>query len=110
MKKYDVLTPGDWPAEFYIRQAVYSSLYPSGKAKPKDGNPVADVDHDHNHYTTHIPHSISHATETLWTEEMQSVIPLMGPLHILLNVRKDICDIYHPFMKFSTNSYFQDAN
>ena len=70
MRTYVVLTPGDWPAQFYIQQAVYRSLYPGGRAKPTD-YPIADVDHDHDYCTTYIPHSTSHATGTIWTEEAQ---------------------------------------
>ena len=29
--------PGDWPAQFYIRKAVYKSVYPAGKSsKPQN--------------------------------------------------------------------------
>ena len=98
VRTYVVLMPGDWPAQFYIQQAVYRSLYPSARAKPTD-HPIADIGHDHDYYTTHIPHSTSHVTGTIWTEEVQSIVPLMGPLHISLNACEDICEIYHPFMK-----------
>lgn len=99
MKKHAVFTPGDWPAQFYIRQAVYRSLYPGGgRAKPTDYT-ITDVDHDHDHYTTHILQSTGHTPGTFWTAEMQSIVPLMGPLHISLNAREDICEIYHPLMK-----------
>ena len=30
---------------------------------------------------------------------MDSIIPLIGPLHISLNAREDICELYHPLMK-----------
>ena len=106
MKNYVVLTPGDWPAQFYVRQAVYSSLYPNGKAKPKDDNPVEYVVHDQDHYLTLILHSTTHATGTSWTEEMQSIVPLMGPLHISINAREDICEVYHPFMKYLYEQLF----
>ena len=49
MRKYVVLAPEDGPAQFYIRQAVYRSLYPNGRAKPID-YPIANVDHDHDYY------------------------------------------------------------
>ena len=33
MPKYLVLVPGDWPEQFYIRKAVYKSVYPQGKSR-----------------------------------------------------------------------------
>ena len=48
---------------------------------------------------TIIQHMSGHTPGTFWTEEMQSIVPLMGPLHISLNAREDICEIYHPLMK-----------
>ena len=106
MKKHVVFTLGDWPAQFYIRQAVYRSLYPGGgRAKPTDYT-IADVDHDHDHYTTHILQSTGHIPGTFCTEEMQSIMSLMGPLHILLNAREDICEKYHLLIKHINEQLF----
>ena len=47
----------------------------------------------------------ANATGTYWTE-MQSLVPLMGPLHTSLNACVDICEVYHPFMKYIYEQLF----
>ena len=44
MQKYLVLVPGDWPAQFYIRKAVYKTVYPEGKSS-KPQNPTKEQKH-----------------------------------------------------------------
>ena len=53
---------------------------------------------DHNGYS--IPGQPSDSpTTTTWKKEIDSIIPLIGPLHISLNAREDICELYQPLMK-----------
>ena len=106
MQKYVILMPGDWPAQFYIRQAVYQSIYPTGKVVSRNTDVSDSIPEssspplDHNKYTVHIPSSMSTDTSaTPWKREINSIVPLIGPLHISLNAREDICELYHPLIK-----------
>lgn len=98
MQKYLLLVPGDWPAQFYIRQAVYKSVYPNGKLRQPE-NPLMNTRTcDHHDYSLRMP--LSDSTFTTWKKEMDSIVPLIGPLHISLNAREDICELYHPLIKY----------
>ena len=93
MQKYLVLVPGDWPAQFYIRKAVYKSVYPEGKSsKPQNLVKEQKTPGDHYGYSIPIQPSDS-AMTTTWKKEIDSIIPLIGPLHSSLNAREDICEL-----------------
>ena len=107
MKKNVLLMPGDWPAQFYIRQAVYQPIYPKGGASALKNIPESPVlSFDHGKYTFYIPSSKNTGTTTPWKKEIDSIIPLIGPLHISLNAREDICEIYHPLIKYIYEQIF----
>ena len=58
---------------------------------------------DHNKYTVHIPSSMSTDTSaTPWKIEINSIVPLIGPLHISLNAREDMSVKQNKF-----NEYFR---
>ena len=75
LKKFLVIQPGDWPAQFFCRQLVYTYLQQENNVHtvPQKSPLTSTVD----------------ANPTPVT----SLIPTMGPLHISLNSRE------HTFLK-----------
>ena len=82
LSKFVVLFPGDYPSQFYPRQIIYEILCKY----------IANIT---NIGTTLVPH-----------EELLSLVPLIGPLHIDLNADEDLVLIYHPFIKSLYESIF----
>ena len=80
LSKFVVLFPGDHPSQFYPRQIIYETLCKY----------IANITSK-----TSIPH-----------EELLSLVPLIGPLHIDLNADEDLVLNYHPFVKSLYESLF----
>ena len=74
LSKFVVLFPGDHPSQFFPRQIVYEILCK---------------------YIVII--NLKTPTPQ---EELLSLVPLIGPLHIDLNADKDLVLNYHPFVKY----------
>ena len=90
MKRYLLLQPGDWPAQFYSRQLVYESIqkyqsnFPPSELSPGPWTkPTSHLDHS---YPT--PCNTSGPAKEQDTSDQPtilSIIPCIGPLHITLN-------------------------
>lgn len=74
LSKFVVLFRGDHPSQFFPRQTVYEILCKY----------IANIT-----FKTPTPH-----------EELLSLVPLIGPLHIDLNADEDLELNYHPFIKY----------
>ena len=113
MCKYAVLFPGDWPAQFYIRQIVYSNCkfeqYKSDAynvLKERDSRNDCQLDHNYNMKNNSIDDTKTIPVENFY----QTAIPLIGPLHISLNAKEDITINYHSLFKYFCERLFPKAN
>ena len=86
LKQFLVIQPGDWLAQFFCRQLVYTSLQQENKvhSAPQKSPLTSTVD----------------ANPTPVT----SLIPIMEPLPISLNSREHVFETFKPFLK-SVYSY-----
>ncbi len=105
MKKYAVLMPGDWPAQYHMRKAVYRKCnYTQPIQKnPALGNQMKQDEEKHFHsYCSSFDSELSEkdSLNKDFDNCMQSAVPLIGPLHISLNSREDVMQNYHPFFKY----------
>ena len=73
LSKFVVVFPGDHPSQFFPRQIVYEIL---------------------NKYVANLT-----SNTPVPQEELLSLMPLIGPLHIDLNADEDLLLNYHPFIK-----------
>ena len=111
MKRYLLLQPGDWPAQFYSRQLVYETLqkyqshFPSSEPSPGPlTKPTSHLDHS---YTTPCNTSgpaKEHDTSNQPT--ILSIIPCIGPLHISLNARETVFTEFRPFYEIIYKDLF----
>ena len=85
LKKFVVIQPGDWPAQFFGRQIVYQSLL------------------QHDKFKASTPGQKTHSSTTSQVNDnfppMTSIIPTMGPLHISLNSREHVFETFKPLFK-----------
>ena len=108
-KKYVLLMSRDWPAQYYIRRAVYNSVYPERPVNPskilapKFKRHCLPHDHISYAYMYNLPSPVS---SFCWTTEIESIVPLIDPLHISLNAREDLCKVYCPITKHSYEDLF----
>ena len=98
LKKFVVLQPGDWPAQFYCRQLVYENTYMYRKKSqpiPNDRN-IEESEENHNlnrvdDHTYMYSHNVrSEQTASNYSicqplSPLASVVPMIGPLHVSLN-------------------------
>ena len=111
LNKFVLIMPGDWPAQYYLRQVVYSSVYSDVLSiKQHEHENIEDEEAigtnlDHSSYTFKS-YTKPTVTSTPWKREVDSIVPLIGPLHISLNVREDICEVYHEFIKYMYEDLF----
>lgn len=80
LSKFVVIFPGDHPSQFYPRQIIYGIL---------------------KKYMDNIAR-----TELVHLEQLLSLIPMIGPLHIDLNADEDLVLNYLPFLKIVYNLLF----
>ena len=110
MEKFVVLVPGDWPAQFYIRQVVYSSCRFREFDKNEDSCYVkqchTNVDEAHNHIPCQSNETSYSQNASRPKDSKQSAVPLIGPLHIALNAKENIMHIFHEFFKYVYESLF----
>lgn len=84
LSKFVELFPGDHPSQFFSRQIIYEVLCK---------------------YIANLT-----AKTSVPQEELLSLVPLIGPLHIDLNADEDLVLNYHPFIKslyYYLSYYFQ---
>ena len=107
LKKFLVIQPGDWPAQFYSRQIIYETLQKYYRSSPDTlhGTPIP-TDHE---YTT--PFNSGYRQWATAEESpahinsqpaILSLIPCIGPLHISLNGRETV---FKDFVGFFENIY-----
>ena len=108
MSQYAVIVPGDWPAQFYTRQAVYSSC-----DLPTNGTNSEQQNKNHQQFPSlhEYGRSLNHGSATIadnsaFTKPLQSAVPMIGPLHISLNAREDVMVNYHCFFKYVYEKVF----
>ena len=114
LDKYVLLTPGDYPAQYYVRHVAYRHSYhgkPDSFSSTYNKTSRQTYLGQKNHYhmqgfsltsecisketnTTLPPHM-----ETLIRDPFQAFVSLLGPLHISLNAQEDIIEVYHSFFK-----------
>ena len=98
MKKFVVIQPGDWPAQFYTRQTVYQSL--PQQSNRFQVNPSLNNLDDHSYSMFKAGNTLDNLSTTAQVNKPSSaVIPTMGPLHISLNSREHVFCSFYPFFK-----------
>ena len=117
LQRFCVLLPGDHPAQFYSRQAIYSKSFGSiDKGSFQQDNTSIENNennpsfHDHGDlYKHHIPLSGTTAVPFLPRHPIQGLIPMIGPLHIGLNAQEDVMVVYHSFFKYVYEGIFTSS-
>ena len=134
--KYSVMMPGDHPAQFYIRQIVYSNSFKHGNTVSADealdsGNhhlqqnqndvitlnrTLRETHRSMNISADHCSYSIDYSSalspshinsiESLPKNAIQGIVAVIGPLHIALNAQEDIMQVYHKVFKFMYEKIF----
>ena len=114
-KKYTLIMPGDWPAQFYVRQNVYSSLkdptFVSHRRQTKEeGSAKFDAQLSfHNYTASNCMDCPEFAAQSMPTAPVQAIVPSIGPLHVSLNAREDFMINYHDFFKYIYENIFQGS-
>ena len=96
--------PGDWPAQFYIRQNVYSKCYLGETHTSTTSNDNQQPDF-HEYLQENSFQSIGNSRRRI-TQPLQAAVPLLGPLHVSLNAREDLMINFHSFFKHIYESIF----
>ena len=123
LQRFCVLLPGDHPAQFYSRQAVYAKAFGSIDTSSFERDRISLENnenslplHDHGDFSKHyIPLSRTTAVPFLPRHPIQGLVPIVGPLHIGLNAQEDVMVVYHSFFKhvyeqIFTNSKLADSS
>ena len=108
LNKYVLLTPGDYPAQYYIRRAAYKHSYhgkpdsfSSACNKTSCQTYLGQKNHYHMQGFSLTSECISKETNTtlppriekLIRDPFQAFVSLLGPLHISLNAQEDIIEV-----------------
>ena len=81
INKFAIVSPGNWQAQFYTRKAVYATCgYKANKE------------------------------QTSFSDPRQSVVPMLGPLHVALNGKEDLMQNYHNFFKYVYGTISRKTN
>ena len=96
-----LIQPGDWPCQFFSRQLVHETignLLPSVPTLQTLGTNDELTTIDNKHPT---PIAVNHPAiqPTRVLPPLAAAIPMMGPLHILINSREHVLLSFHPFFK-----------
>lgn len=116
VSRYAVPIPGDWPAQFHVRNAVYSRC---GFEPPANVHDLENTHGSSNDVTSMYNNDGLHqysmsATNDCFTniddghiaDPLQSAVPMIGPLHISVNSREDVMQNFHPFFKHLHENLF----
>ena len=123
LKKFVVLQPGDWPAQFYCRQLVYENPYmyrkkcqpiPNDESieESEENNNLNRVD-DHTYMYSHNVRSEQTASNYSIRKPLSplaSVVPMIDPLHVSLNSKEHIMLSFWPFFKKVYEQLFPNTN
>eukprot|EP00112_Aurelia_sp_Birch-Aquarium-sp1_P010839 Seg23.11 transcript_id=Seg23.11/GoldUCD/mRNA.D3Y31 product="hypothetical protein" protein_id=Seg23.11/GoldUCD/D3Y31 len=109
MSQYAVIVPGDWPAQFYTRQAVFSSCDlpindTRSEEQQNENQQQFPILHEYARNFNHDSATI--ADNSMFTKPLQSAVPMIGPLHISLNAREDVMVNFHSFFKYMYENIF----
>ena len=111
MSKYALPIPGDWPAQFHVRKAVYSKCgfrppadvhvndLDVGSTSSNDGTAVFNNDGLHHYSMSTTSDCFINIGDRDFTDPLQSAVPMIGPLHISLNSRENVMQNFHPLFK-----------
>ncbi|KAL9974746.1 hypothetical protein ACROYT_G011827 [Oculina patagonica] len=105
LKRFLIIQPGDWPAQFYSRQIVYETLqkyYQNSDTVQRTA--CSPTDHGYATPFTSVQSQVGESDKNTSVNQpaVLSVIPCIGPLHISLNGRETV---FKDFSSFFENIY-----
>ncbi len=103
MEKYAVFFPGDWPAQFYVRQVAYShcNFDVAQGAQTQGLERYANFPKEHKYFKeANHPFNTTDKERATNSDMYQKAVPLIGSLHIALNSKEDVMVNFHAFFNY----------
>ncbi len=106
MEKYAICFPGDWPAQFYVREVAYShcnsDVAHCAQTQGLERYENFSAEHTYIKEADH-PFNATDKERATNSDMYQKAVPLVGSLHIALNSKEDVMVTFHAFLMLFTD-------